>query len=73
MPGELDGYQLAIAANKLCPALKTMLTSGFTKKKEDNFSPEDANIAKLKNKLLPKPYSIKELALAVRNVLDEVN
>ena len=71
MPGELDGYQLAIAAKKTRPALKTLLTSGFTRKKEDFSSSDDSRFAELASKLLSKPYNQSELAKAVRNALDE--
>lgn len=70
MPGELDGYQLAIAAQKIRPSLKALLTSGFTKKKEDYFSPDGSQYAKLAANLLNKPYNQSELAIAVRNILD---
>ncbi|MBT4890961.1 MAG: response regulator, partial [Rhodospirillales bacterium] len=73
MPGDLDGYQLAIAAQKKCPSLKALLTSGFTKKKEDYFSPDGSKYAELAANLLNKPYNQTELAKAVRNTLDGVD
>jgi ligand-binding sensor domain-containing protein/signal transduction histidine kinase/CheY-like chemotaxis protein len=73
MPGAMNGYQLAMASKRVRPALKTLLTSGFSKNKEDCFSSEDPVITKLKSELLRKPYSQAELVKAVRIVLDEVN
>ncbi len=72
MPGDLDGYQLAIAAQKEHPSLKALLTSGFTKKKEDYFSPDGSKYAEFAANLLHKPYNQTELAIAVRNTLDDV-
>ncbi len=70
MPGKLDGYQLAVTAQKNRSNLKVLITSGFTKKKEDIFNPDDPLYTKLSDNLLNKPYNQAELAMAVRNVLD---
>jgi CheY-like chemotaxis protein len=70
MPGELDGYLLGIAAKKTRPALKILLTSGFTKRREDDTSPDSSMLEELTHDLLRKPYSQLELAKAVRNALD---
>jgi PAS domain S-box-containing protein len=70
MPGDLDGYQLAISAQKNRPTLKALLTSGFTKKKEMIQNADSAKYAELSSTLLSKPYTQAELAFAVRNMLD---
>lgn len=72
MPGELDGYQLAIAAQKARPSLKVLLASGFAKKKEDHLSPDGLRYIELARDLLKKPYSHTELASAVRIILDRI-
>jgi PAS domain S-box-containing protein len=71
MPGNLDGYQLAIAAQNARPSLKALLASGFTNKKEKNFYPDPSRYSKLSGNLLNKPYNQSELAFAVRDALDE--
>jgi signal transduction histidine kinase len=71
MPGELDGYRLSITAKKTHPALKLLLTSGFTKGKEDDSSPDNSMYEDLTRNLLRKPYSRVELVKAVRKALDE--
>ena len=73
MPGDMDGYQLAIAAMKARPALKALLTSGFTKKKEDYLRPDGPKYTELVSSLLSKPYNRIELAKAVRNALDKAS
>lgn len=70
MPGELDGYQLAIAAQKERPSLKVLLTSGFTKRKEATQSKDSAKYAELSSTLVSKPYTQGELARSIRNMLD---
>lgn len=66
MPGGLSGKDLADEAQRKYPHLKVLLTSGFT----DAFL---ANDAVLNNKytLLTKPYRKRDLACAVRRVLDQ--
>jgi CheY-like chemotaxis protein len=70
MPGKLDGYDLAITAKKTYPDLKILLASGFTKRSEDDSSPNGPMIEELTCSLLRKPYNKAELAKAVRNALD---
>ncbi len=67
MPGGMDGYELAKRAVEKRPHPKVLLTSGFTKKREELNSGDKAVYANLLN----KPYSQSELALSVRRVLDE--
>ena len=70
MPGRLDGYKLALAARKIRPSLKILLTSGFTRKREESTNGGNAATAALAGKLLHKPYNRSELARAVRRTLD---
>ena len=71
MPGRLDGYKLAEAAGKIRPALKVLLTSGFTKKREESVRGEDAAVTVLVGDMLSKPYNRSELARAIRRTLDK--
>jgi len=68
MPGAINGYDLAEQATAKFPKLKVLLTSGYTGKVVDD---NQANKAGLTLNLLNKPYSISELAIEVREVLDE--
>ena len=70
MPGEMDGYQLSHRAKELYPELKILLTSGFTKRREEFTNDQDPYRAHLARSLLNKPYSDEELAFAVRHALD---
>jgi len=71
MPGGLDGYHLAFAAAKQQPTVKVLLTSGFTSKREEFTNGEQKIYLKLAANLLGKPYNLRELALAIRQVLDK--
>ena len=73
MPGQLDGYRVALAAHKIRPALKILLASGFTKKREEYANGEGRYLNSLASKLLSKPYNSEELAFAVRRTLDDVH
>lgn len=70
MPGGIDGYQLALSALSLRPTIKILLTSGFTRHREDYLDKTDLELLKLTETLLAKPYSFSELAQAIRNTLD---
>ena len=72
MPGRPDGYQLASAAHKMHPDLRTLLTSGFTKKREQILKGEGEGefLQYLTSTFLNKPYNDAELAFAVRRTLD---
>jgi CheY-like chemotaxis protein len=61
MPGGVDGIALANAARRQLPGLRVLLTSGFSK----NHVGDEIPFA-----LLSKPYQKKQLASAVRQVLD---
>ncbi len=70
MPGGMDGYRLAIEALARRPGLKVLLTSGFTRQREEFVNGEGKIAQHLTQTLLGKPYNIAELATAVRRALD---
>ncbi len=70
MPGNLDGYHLAIEAVNERPDLKVLLTSGFTRRREEFLNGEKRIASELAKTLLQKPYNMSELAIAVRHALD---
>ena len=65
MPGSMDGLDLAYRAMRLRQDLKVLLTSGFPGGRG-----ADQRVANSPFRLLGKPYSLMELAQAVRLVLD---
>lgn len=65
MPGDQTGFQVAHTAHQTNPALKILLTSGYTKKHD-----KDQYSESLADNLLNKPYNFEELAFAVRRALD---
>jgi PAS domain S-box-containing protein len=71
MPGGIDGYQLADLACKHRPDLKVLLTSGFTPKKKYNNFERYSFDQELRNNLLSKPFNRRELAVSLRNILDQ--
>ena len=72
MPGAMNGYKLALEAHAAYPSLKVMLTSGFIDRDENTVNGDAEYAARLTATLLPKPYSLDELAYSVRKILDEV-
>lgn len=66
MPGGMNGQELAARAAALRPALKVLFTSGYSRDAllKAGRLPKGVH-------LLPKPYRRRDLALAVRRVLDE--
>lgn len=66
MPGGINGYELAEQVNALYPDIQILLTSGYSEKTKANN--EQAHFAE---NLLSKPYSLSELAIQVRRVLDK--
>ncbi len=70
MPGELDGYQVARMGHENRPALKALLTSGFTNKRNAHGDDESGFMSSLTRQILSKPYNDVELAFAVRRALD---
>jgi len=70
MPGDMDGFELAVAAQLAQPSLKVLLTSGFNRKYTDNPDVENERTSALLENLLRKPYSVSCLSMAVRNALN---
>ncbi|NND92747.1 MAG: PAS domain-containing protein [Granulosicoccus sp.] len=70
MPGAMNGYELAMAARQVCPALKVLITSGFTSNDDMPMAAEAEYRAGLLDNLLRKPYDKASLSTAVRRVLD---
>lgn len=64
MPG-LNGMELARLLKKKCPGLKVIFITGYT---EETIS--DIGIIDLKDNLLQKPFSSRDLALKVREALE---
>lgn len=64
MPGKLNGRQLATIAIKKRPMLKILLTTGLEPLKDMDIEENDDK------PLLPKPYTLEELAKSVRDILD---
>ncbi|MCH7696345.1 MAG: response regulator, partial [Proteobacteria bacterium] len=67
MPGEMDGHMLGIWTEENHPEIKVVLTSGYSKGKED----VDRDKAHL-FPLVRKPYSINTLAKQIRTMLTEL-
>ncbi|HEY4545171.1 MAG TPA: PAS domain-containing protein [Pedomonas sp.] len=65
MPGGISGYDLAQQARRLRPDLPILFTTGYDSPVADRSAERLPN-----SDLLPKPYRRRELALAIRNVLD---
>jgi CheY-like chemotaxis protein len=61
---DMDGYQLADQVTKLYPSIKIQLASGFS---DNRHSDSDLQ---LKQNILNKPYSSKELLTCIRLLLD---
>ena len=66
MPGGINGYQLAQQATARWPNLKVLLTSGYTGNASSQYAASPFNAD-----LLCKPYSQQELAVRLRQRLDE--
>lgn len=71
MPGDFDGYQLALAAHEEHPTLKILLASGFTEKRFEYIDGGNKYLAQLSSDILNKPYNKYELSLAVRSALND--
>ena len=65
LPGGMNGRQIAEAAQVICPGLKILYTSGYSRSAIVNHGRLDPDI-----NFLAKPYRQSELAEAVRKVLD---
>lgn len=70
MPGEIDGYQLALACHEVRPDIRVLLTSGYTKKLQRYKNGRHAYLSGLVSNLLHKPYGRLELAIRIRQTLD---
>ena len=66
MPGGMSGYELAVNACAADAKLKVLITSGFADKVVGN-----EQYAKYGFELVPKPYDRAELAVKLRELLDE--
>ena len=71
MTPEMDGFELAYRAQKAHPALRILLTSGFTGRREQWLNGKGELLERLTKSLLSKPYNLHELAFAVRAALDQ--
>lgn len=70
MPGDMDGYDLALYAHAAYPDLQILLTSGFNKHRDEKSDCDDKFLSQINALLLDKPYNRSELAFAVRKILD---
>jgi CheY-like chemotaxis protein len=66
MPGGMSGHDLADAARRLRPGIKTLFTSGYTNEMFAASAPESERLANF----LAKPYRRRDLAAKLRAVLD---
>jgi CheY-like chemotaxis protein len=66
MPGGMNGWELAVKARQLRPALKLLFTSGYPLETLVDRSDSDPGA-----RMLSKPYRVADLARLVREVLDE--
>lgn len=67
---ETDGYELTMQCVQRWPDMKILLTSGFSTQHDKLNELEPASRSKISEQILDKPYSMKDLAVAVRNSLD---
>mgnify|MGYP001942575234 CR=1 FL=1 len=70
MPQGMDGYQLSEAARDMHPNLKILLTSGFSKIREEKLKGDNIFFSELTKNILDKPYEFHDLAISVRKILD---
>lgn|GEM_PF-6824413 len=70
LPGAIDGYKLAADVRRRWPEVKILVTSGFSKRREEAVHSGRAETLALARRLLRKPYTRAELAAAVRHALD---
>ena len=64
MPGDMDGIGLAQQACSHRPSLRVLLTTGMYSHADDE------GIPAMDYPLLAKPYTAKQLAQSIRNILD---
>jgi CheY-like chemotaxis protein len=65
MPGGMSGHELALAARRLKPELRVLLTSGYSEQAVNSQGRLEGEL-----QLLSKPYRRQELADKVRRILD---
>jgi len=70
MPGNMNGFDLAVATLQASPTTKIQLTSGFTAQAGQDLIAGNLFAKQLYNNLLPKPYGRASLLQAVRQTLD---
>ncbi|WP_310619215.1 cell cycle histidine kinase CckA [Flexibacterium corallicola] len=63
---EMDGPSLLIELRKTCPSLKIIFVSGYAQEAFEKNLPEGEQFT-----FLPKPFSLKQLAVTVKEVLDQ--
>ncbi len=73
MPGGMNGYELAREARRRRPDLKILLTSGYTARAQAIVQGEAANEELDRLELLDKPFRRRELAVRIRQVLDQAS
>jgi PAS domain S-box-containing protein len=71
MPNSMSIYDLAHTAHKSHPKLKILLTSGYDGKLGEIRKSEVPFLIRLSKTRLKKPYAVSELAMAIRQELDE--
>jgi CheY-like chemotaxis protein len=70
LPGPMDGYRLAAEVRGRWPHIRILVTSGFSKRREEAVQGDSTDSLMLARRLLHKPYTRAELAAAVRHTLD---
>jgi len=70
IPGDINGFKLAILVHKQFPELKVLLTSGFAEKPIDLSSENSRYISELDKNLLHKPYDKLQLSNTIRRALN---
>lgn len=70
MPGQINGFDLAVTTLQVSPTTKIQLTSGYTSKAGQDLISGNIFAKQLYQNLLPKPYSQAALLQAVRSTLD---
>lgn len=65
MPDDMNGYELAIKAREIRPALKILLASGFTAE-----AMKQKGLALFEAKILQKPYRYEELSSKLAEILN---
>ena len=66
MPGGMNGRELADEALRLCPSLKVLFTTGYTRNAVIHHGRLDPGVH-----LIVKPFSFDDLAVKIRTLLDE--